>query len=100
MGFGRMVRAGNHSDWSAIMQRVASQVAVRVSTNALNYESSQAYQNSFLRNVIAFSSFSDQHFLVTSRELPELFRGIVSLSSGVIHHDYTVSRFSIQSPPF
>src|SRR2546429_207205 len=71
------------------MQRVASQVAVAVD-NALNLESSQAYQMQLARERDRLQVLLQvNNLLVTSRELPELFRGIVSTLQRVIHHDYT-----------
>src|SRR5882762_9669729 len=71
------------------MQRVASQVAVAVD-NALNVESSQAYQKQLATERDRLRVLLDlNNVLVTSRELPELFRGIVSTLQRVIRHDYT-----------
>jgi formate hydrogenlyase transcriptional activator len=89
LGFGRM-------NWSEIseaelqfMQRVASQVAVAVD-NALNYEASQAYQQQLAQQRDRLQVLLDvNNLLVTSRELPDVFRGIVATLERVIHHDYT-----------
>ena len=71
------------------MKRVACQVAVAVD-NALNLESSQAYQSQLSRERDRLRVLLDvNNVLVTSLELPELFRGIVSTLQRVIHHDYT-----------
>jgi formate hydrogenlyase transcriptional activator len=71
------------------MQRVASQVAVAVD-NALNFQSSQAYQTNLVRERDRLQVLLEvNNVLVTSRELPEVFRGIVSTLKRVIHHDYT-----------
>ena len=71
------------------MQRVASQVAVAVD-NALNLESSQAYQKQLARERDRFRVLLEvNNVLIASRELPELFPGIVSTLERVIHHDYT-----------
>src|SRR5437016_4174412 len=71
------------------MQRVASQVAVAVD-NALNLESSQAYQKQLAGERDRFRVLLEvNNVLITSRELPELFPGIVSTLERVIHHDYT-----------
>ena len=71
------------------MQRVASQVAVAVD-NALNLESSQAYQKQLAGERDRFRVLLEvNNVLITSRELPELFPGIVSCLERVIHHDYT-----------
>jgi formate hydrogenlyase transcriptional activator len=93
MGFGRFVPQGITDTELQFMERVASQVAVAVD-NALNYETSQAYQTQLalerdrLRVLLEVNNV-----LVTSRELPELFRGIVSTLKRVIHHDYTSLTF-------
>jgi formate hydrogenlyase transcriptional activator len=87
MGFGRMVPDAVPE--LAFMQRVASQVAVAVD-NALNLESSQAYQKQLARERDRLRVLLDlNNVLVTSRALPELFRGIVSTLQRVIRHDYT-----------
>ncbi len=89
MGFGTLLPQKITDTELAFMQRVASQVAVAVD-NALNLETSQAYQAQLseerdrLRVLLEINNV-----LVTSRELPELFRGIVSTLERVIHHDYT-----------
>ena len=71
------------------MQRVASQVAVAVD-NALNLETSQAYQAQLAEERDRLQVLLEvNNVLVSSRELPELFRGIVSTLQRVIHHDYT-----------
>ena len=87
MGFGRMVPDGVME--LPFMQRVASQVAVAVD-NALNLESSQAYQRQLAHERDRLRVLLDlNNVLVTSRELPELFRGIVTTLQRVIRHDYT-----------
>jgi formate hydrogenlyase transcriptional activator len=89
MGFGRMVPEGITASELQFMQRVASQVAVAVD-NALNLESSQAYQIQLARERDRLRILLDvNNVLVTSREVPELFRGIVATLQRVIHHDYT-----------
>jgi formate hydrogenlyase transcriptional activator len=89
MGFGRLVPQGITDTELQFMERVASQVAVAVD-NALNYETSQAYQTQLARERDRLRVLLDvNNVLVTSRELPELFRGIVSTLKRVIHHDYT-----------
>jgi len=71
------------------MQRVAAQVAVAVD-NALNFESTQAYQRELAEQRDRLQVLLDiNNVLVTSRELSDLFRGIVSALTRVIHHDYT-----------
>src|SRR5246500_3504666 len=87
MGFGRMVPDGVIE--LQFMQRVASQVAVAVD-NALNVESSQAYQRQLAQERDRLRVLLDlNNVLVTSRELPELFRGIVATLQRAIRHDYT-----------
>jgi len=89
MGFGTLLPQKITDTELTFMQRVASQVAVAVD-NALNLETSQAYQGQLseerdrLRVLLEINNV-----LVSSRELPELFRGIVSTLERVIHHDYT-----------
>jgi formate hydrogenlyase transcriptional activator len=89
MGFGRLVPQRISDSDLQFMQRVASLVAVAVD-NALNFESSQAYQKQLalerdrLRVLLEINNV-----LVTTRELPEVFRGIVATLKRVIHHDYT-----------
>ncbi|OLC99661.1 MAG: Fis family transcriptional regulator [Acidobacteria bacterium 13_1_40CM_4_58_4] len=89
MGFGRVVPQGITDTELQFMQRVASQVAVAVD-NALNFETSQAYQQQLARERDRLRVLLDiNNVLVTSREFPELFRGIVSALERVVHHDYT-----------
>lgn len=87
LGFGR-ITPGWITDLH-FLHRIASQVAVAVD-NALNLESSQAYQRQLARERDRLRVLLDlNNVLVTSRELPELFSGIVSTLQRVIHHDYT-----------
>jgi formate hydrogenlyase transcriptional activator len=89
MGFGRMVPHRVPDTELQFMQRVASQVAVAVD-NALNLEASQAYQQQLARERDRFRVLLEvNNVLISSRELPELFPGIVSTLERVIHHDYT-----------
>lgn len=89
MGFGRLVPQRITESELQFMKRVACQVAVAVD-NALNLESSQAYQAQLSRERDRLRVLLDvNNVLVTSLELPELFRGIVSTLQRVIHHDYT-----------
>ncbi|HEX4545761.1 MAG TPA: sigma 54-interacting transcriptional regulator, partial [Candidatus Acidoferrum sp.] len=89
MGFGRLVPQSITDSELQFMQRVASQVAVAVD-NAINFETSQAYQTQLARERDRLQALLEvNNVLVTSRELPELFRGIVSTLKRVIHHDYT-----------
>jgi formate hydrogenlyase transcriptional activator len=93
MGFGRLVPQRITDTELQFMQRVASQVAVAVD-NALNLESSQAYQKQLARERDRLKVLLDvNNLLVSSRELPDLFRGIVSTLERVIHHDFTSLAF-------
>lgn len=89
MGFGRLVPQGITDTELQFMQRVGSQVAVAVD-NALNYQTSQAYQIQLARERDRLQVLLEvNNVLVSSRELPDLFRGIVTSLEKVIHHDYT-----------
>ncbi len=89
MGFGRLVPQGITDAEVQFMQRAASQVAVAVD-NALNFQTSQAYQSQLARERDRLQVLLEvNNVLVSSRELPELFRGIVTSLEKVIHHDYT-----------
>src|SRR5262245_5648654 len=90
MCFGRLFPHHISDTELQFMQRVASQVAVAVD-NALNLESSQAYQKQLARERDRFRVLLEvNNVLITSRELPDLFPGIVSCLERVIHHDYTI----------
>jgi formate hydrogenlyase transcriptional activator len=89
MGFGRLVPQGITDTELQFMERVASQVAVAVD-NALNLETSQAYQSQLARERDRLRVLLEiNNLLITSRELPEVFRGIINTLERVIHHDYT-----------
>lgn len=89
MGIGRLAAQQLTEDRLQFMRRVASQVAVAVD-NALNFESSQAYQAQLAAERDRLRVLLDvNNVLVTSRELPELFQGIVSTLERVFHHDFT-----------
>jgi formate hydrogenlyase transcriptional activator len=89
MGFGRLVPQVITDTELQFMQRVGSQVAVAVD-NALNFQTSQAYQIQLARERDRLQVLLDvNNVLVSTRELTELFRGIVSSLEKVIHHDYT-----------
>src|SRR5580700_3778347 len=89
MGFGRLVPQRITDNDLHFMQRVASLVAVAVD-NALNFESAQAYQAQLARERDRLRVLLEiNNVLVTTRELPEVFRGIVATLERVIHHDYT-----------
>ncbi len=89
MGFGTLQPQKITDAEMTFMQRVASQVAVAVD-NALNLETSQAYQAQLSEERDRLRVLLEvNNVLVSSRELPELFRGIVKTLERVIHHDYT-----------
>ena len=89
MGFGRLVPQRVTDTEIQFMERVASQVAVAVD-NAINFATSQAYQSQLARQRDRLQVLLEiNNLLITSRELPELFRGIVKTLERVIHHDYT-----------
>jgi len=89
MGFGRLVPQRITDTELQFMQRVGSQVAVAVD-NALNFETSQAYQAQLARERDRLQVLLEvNNVLVSTRELPDLFRGIVTSLEKVIHHDYT-----------
>src|SRR6266576_904538 len=89
MGFGRLVPQRITDTELQFMERVASQVAVAVD-NAINFATSQAYQSQLARQRDRLQVLLEiNNLLITSRELPELFRGIVNTLERVIHHDYT-----------
>jgi formate hydrogenlyase transcriptional activator len=89
LGFGRVLPQVITDAEVQFMQRVTSQVAVAVD-NALNQESSQAYQQQLARERDRLRVLLEiNNVLVTTRELPELFRGIVSTIERVIQLDYT-----------
>jgi formate hydrogenlyase transcriptional activator len=89
MAFGRLIPQVITESEAHFMQRVASQVAVAVD-NALNLESSQAYQQQLARERDRLQVLLEiNNVLVTTRELPELFRGIVATIERVIQMDYT-----------
>jgi len=89
MGFGRLTPQRVTDSELQFMQRVATQVAVAVD-NALNFENSQAYQQQLARERDRLQVLLQlNNLLVTSRELPDLFRGIVTTFERVIHHDFT-----------
>jgi formate hydrogenlyase transcriptional activator len=89
MGFGTLLPQKITDTELTFMQRVASQVAVAVD-NALNLETSQAFQAQLAEERDSLRVLLEvNNVLVSSRELPELFRGIVFTLERVIHHDYT-----------
>jgi formate hydrogenlyase transcriptional activator len=89
MGFGRLTPQRITEAELQFMQRVASQVAVAVD-NALNFQSSQAYQQQLARQRDRLQVLLEiNNVLVTSRELADVFRSIVGALERVIHHDYS-----------
>jgi formate hydrogenlyase transcriptional activator len=89
MGFGRLTPQCITDSELQFMQRVAAQVAVAVD-NALNFESSQAYQQQLARERDRLQVLLEvNNLLVTSRVLSDVFRGIVVTFERVIHHDFT-----------
>ncbi|HKV24026.1 MAG TPA: sigma 54-interacting transcriptional regulator [Candidatus Acidoferrum sp.] len=89
MGLGRLLPQRITDTEVQFMQRVGSQVAVAVD-NALNFETSQAYQSQLARERDRLQVLLEvNNVLVTTRELPELFGGIVSSLQRVIHHDFS-----------
>src|SRR5712675_826189 len=89
IGFGRLLPKAISDSDVQFMERVAAQVAVAVD-NALNFESAQAYHHQLAEQRDRLQVLLEiNNVLVTSRELSDLFRGIVSALTRVIHHDYT-----------
>src|SRR5713101_2513987 len=89
MGFGRLLPQRITDTELQFMECVASQVAVAVD-NALNFATSQAYQSQLARQRDRLRVLLEiNNVLITSRELPDLFRGIVKTLERVIHHDFT-----------
>src|SRR5947209_10479137 len=89
MAFGRMVPLGLTQSAIDFMSRVASQVAVAVD-NALNFETAQSFQQKLAHERDRLQVLLQvNNVLVTTRELPELFRGIVATVERVIQLDYT-----------
>jgi len=89
MGFGRLTPQCITDSELQFMQRVAAQIAVAVD-NALNFESSQAYQRQLARERDRLQVLLEvNNLLVTSRVLSDVFRGIVATFERVIHHDFT-----------
>lgn len=89
MGFGRLAPQCITDDELQFMQRVASQVAVAVD-NALNLENAQAAQVELARERDRLRVLLEiNNILVNNRELPDLFRGIVSTIERILHLDYT-----------
>jgi formate hydrogenlyase transcriptional activator len=89
MGFGRLVPQRITDTELQFMQRVATQVAVAVD-NAINFETLQAYQSKLAHKRDRLQVLLDvNNVLVSTRDLYEVFRSIVTTLEKVIHHDYT-----------
>jgi formate hydrogenlyase transcriptional activator len=89
MGFGRFVPHEITDSELQFMQRVASQVAVAVD-NGLNFDAAQKYQKQLARERDRLRVLLEiNNILVSSRGLPDLFRGIVTAIERLIHLDYT-----------
>jgi formate hydrogenlyase transcriptional activator len=89
LAFGLYAPQGLAETEIEFMKRVASQVAV-ATDNALNFESSQAYQKQLARERDRLQVLLDiNNVLVSTRDIAAVFRGIVSSLKPVIQHDYT-----------
>lgn len=89
MGFGRVLPRRITETELQFMQRVASQVAVAVD-NALNFATSQAFQKQLAHERDHLQVLLEvNNLLVSTRDLPEVFRGIITALEKVIHHDFT-----------
>jgi formate hydrogenlyase transcriptional activator len=89
MGFGRFAAHQIAESELQFMQRAASQVAVAVD-NGLNFAAAEKYQKQLARERDRLRVLLEiNNILVSSRGLPDLFRGIVSAIERVIHLDYT-----------
>src|SRR6266849_4121593 len=89
MGFGRLVPQCITDTELQFMQRVASQVAVAVD-NALNFQSSQAYQTQLARERDRLRVLLEvNNALVSNLDLRELFDAIAACLRRVMHHEYT-----------
>ena len=89
LGFGRYVPQGVSEAELDFMKRVAAQVAVAVD-NAINFETAQAYQKQLARERDRLKVLLEiNNLLVGTRDITELFNGIVSALKPVVQHDYT-----------
>ena len=89
IGFGRYVPQGVGDTEIEFMKRVAAQVAVAID-NALNFETAQAYQKQLAHERDRLQVLLDiNNLLIRTRDVTDLFRGIVSALKPVIQHDYT-----------
>jgi formate hydrogenlyase transcriptional activator len=89
LAFGRYASQGLLETEIDFMRRVAAQVAV-ATDNALNFETSQAYQKQLARERDRLQVLLNiNNVLVSTRDVTALFRGIVSSLKPVLQHDYT-----------
>ena len=89
IGFGRYVPHGMGDTEVQFMRRVAAQVAVAVD-NALNFEAAQKYQQQLALQRDRLQVLLEiNNLLVSTRDVTELFKGIVSSLKPVVQHDYT-----------
>ena len=88
LGFGRQVSHRYTGDETEFMQRVASLVAVAVD-NALNYESSQAYQQELARERDRLRVLLEvNNAVVSNLERHDLFAAIAASLRRVVPHDF------------
>jgi formate hydrogenlyase transcriptional activator len=89
MAFGRYVPQGMTEAEIDFMRRVAAQVAVAVD-NARNAEVAQAYQKQLAHERDRLQVLLEtNNLLVRTRDVDELFKGIVTTLKPVIRHDFT-----------
>jgi len=89
LGFGRYVPQGISDAELDFMKRVAAQVAVAVD-NAINFETAQAYQKQLARERDRFKALLEiNNLLISTRDITQLFKGIVTSLKPVVQHDYT-----------
>jgi len=88
LGFGRQVSHRYTGDETEFMQRVASLVAVAVD-NALNYQSSQAYQQQLARERDHLRVLLEvNNAVVSNLERHDLFAAIAASLRRVVPHDF------------
>jgi formate hydrogenlyase transcriptional activator len=88
LGFGRQVAHRYTGDETEFMQRVASLVAVAVD-NALNYQSSQAYQQELARERDHLRVLLEvNNAVVSNLERHDLFAAIAASLRRVVPHDF------------
>jgi formate hydrogenlyase transcriptional activator len=87
--FGRYVPQSVTDAEVEFMKRVSAQVAVAVD-NALNFEAAQAYQQQLARERDRLQVLLEiNNLLVSTRDVTDVFKGIVSSLKPIIQHDYT-----------